>query len=285
MNNSIFYDGLEKDGEVKLLEKTSESIVKELSSVTDSTNFQRGLILDTETTGLDSQKDKIIEIGLREFYYDDDYNLVGLGKLYNGLQDPGFEIPTEITEITGLTSDNLKGQSIDWDIVNAFAESSNIILAHNAAFDFKFMKNCKTFTRNNILWGCSLSQVPWGELGFINKSLQVLALLHGFYYKAHRALIDVDAVALIISKSDYLKLIINANIPSIRVKAKGADFDSKELLKAQGYKWDGTEKYWWRDEPADKIEEIKSWLKKEVYIKGSFTRCQFEEIEIYERFL
>ena len=123
------------------------------------------------------------------------------------------------------------------------------------------MKTCEEFTSKQIIWGCSVSQIPWAKLGFKSKKLEMLAILHGFYYNGHRALIDVDATALILSKSEYLKtLIINAKTPSIRVKAKGADFASKDLLKADGYKWNVPEKFWWRDVDAVDIDKIKTWL-------------------------
>jgi len=285
MTKGLFVEGLEKNDQVILNKMTTELILKNVGSVSSTEGLLKGVLLDTETTGLDHSRDAVIEIAVREFYFDTSYNFKGFGDFYNGFNDPGFPIPAETTQITGITDTDVKGQKFDWNKINQICESSKVIIAHNAAFDCPFMKAQKEFTQKEIVWGCSMSQVPWAELGFKTRGLEVLAVFHGFYYTGHRALIDVDATGYLLSKSNYLSLLLTeAKRHMIRIKARGADFDSKDLLRANGYRWDAPNKFWWRDEPKEKIEIVKKWLQEEVYVTGKFTNCVLEEISIYNKF-
>ena len=286
MSKSLFFEGLEQNGQVLITEMNSEKILEAVGVVKDIAALHKGVLLDTETTGFDCYNDALIEIGLREFYFDVDYKFIGFGDFYNGLNDPGFPIPEVITEITGLTDHDVKGQTFDWEKINQICESSKIIVAHNAAFDCPFMRAQTSFTKQNIIWGCSMAQIPWQELGFKGRGLEVLAVFHGFYYTGHRALVDVDAVGYLLSKSDYMRrLLLESKKQIIRVKAIKADFDSKDLLKERGYRWDAKSKHWWKDEPLEKIEEIKSWLQDEIYAKSSYENCKFEQIPVSEKFI
>ncbi len=87
----------------------------------------RGIILDTETTGLDSRKD---EIG----------NVTGV---YGGLQQPSIPIPANVTRLTGITDAMVLGQMIDMPAVRALIEPEDPIIAHNPGFDRPF---CEAFS-------------------------------------------------------------------------------------------------------------------------------------------
>ncbi len=69
-----------------------------------------GLILDVETTGLDSAKDEVIELGMVKFRYG--------------------PIPADIADLTGFTDDMVAGQRIDVHAVADFASDASIVIAH-----------------------------------------------------------------------------------------------------------------------------------------------------------
>ena len=93
------------------------------------------IILDTETTGLYDDKDKIIEIGALKYKNN---------KLVAELQviiNPEIPIPPIITNITGLTDDIVKKGEKLKDILPrflAFIENYPII-CHNVPFDLGFV--------------------------------------------------------------------------------------------------------------------------------------------------
>ena len=71
-------------------------------------------IVDVETTGTNAESDKVIELGICLFEY-----LRHDGRIYKVLgswewfEDPGFSIPPEITNLTGITDEMVAGHSID----------------------------------------------------------------------------------------------------------------------------------------------------------------------------
>ncbi|MCX8520480.1 MAG: exonuclease domain-containing protein, partial [Rhodoferax sp.] len=74
----------------------------------------RLLLLDTETTGLDSSKDSIIELAMLRVDIDSASGLpVGAVDVYDGLQDPGKPIPPEVVALTGIRDADVRGQQLD----------------------------------------------------------------------------------------------------------------------------------------------------------------------------
>jgi DNA polymerase III epsilon subunit-like protein len=103
----------------------------------------KGIILDTETTGLNARKDEIIEMGLIAFTFDVAGNIGDVTGIYGGLQEPTVSIPPEITRLTGITDEMVVGQTIDMMALEALVEQADLLIAHNAGFDRPF---CEAFS-------------------------------------------------------------------------------------------------------------------------------------------
>lgn len=97
----------------------------------------REIVFDTETTGFDAKgADRITEIGCLEII-----DLLPTGKQFHCYLDPQREVPDKVVEITGLTTDFLRGKPLFKDKADEFLEfvgNSNLI-AHNAQFDMGFI--------------------------------------------------------------------------------------------------------------------------------------------------
>jgi len=158
-----------------------------------------GIYLDTETTGMDEDEDEIIELALVPFEFDKAGNIYRLLPAYNAFQDPGIPIPEIITQITGITDDMVKGQSIDLDQVAKMLSDAVIVIAHNARFDRPFVENLLDDFKD-IAWACSIADIEWNKEGFEGVKLEFLAYKFGFFYEGHRATIDCQAGIEILSR-------------------------------------------------------------------------------------
>ena len=92
------------------------------------------VLLDTETTGLDPQKNEIIELGMVKFDYFPDGRIAGVRDSFSAFNEPSEPIPSEITALTGITDDMVVGQRFDDTAVTAFVDDAAIVIAHNSGF-------------------------------------------------------------------------------------------------------------------------------------------------------
>ncbi len=245
-------------------------------------------ILDTETTGLDHQNDEIIEIAIRKWiYHKRDHYLIKPVEEYSELNEPvKNDISEAITEITGITKEDVKGKKIDWSVVSRLISESDFVLAHNAGFDRPMIEAVSEISKvsSSKIWTCSFKQVDWAKLGFLSAKQELLSVFHGFHYSGHRALTDVDALANLLLQGDYLKAILaNAKTKQVRVDCIKAPFDSKDALKANGFSWNAPSRFWTRLVSETDLEEMKTFLADEVYPQGRMS-AQITPIDLRDRF-
>lgn len=253
-------------------------------------NFDLGFcsILDTETTGLDHNKDEIIEIAIRKWiYHKREHYLIKPVEEYSELNEPVRNvISEEITALTGITPEDVKGKKIDWSIVSRMIGESDFVLAHNAGFDRPMIEAVAEVGKISAskIWTCSFKQVDWAKMGFLSSKQELLSIFHGFHYSGHRALTDIDALANLILQGDYLKEILaNAKTKQVCVDCVQAPFESKDILKNNGFSWDAPNKFWTRLVSESEIDQMKNFLTEEVYPKGKM-KAEFSTIELRDRF-
>jgi len=231
-----------------------------------------GVYLDLETTGLDHGADRLIELGLVRFAYDVEHGTV-LGMLddYSGLEDPGRPLPPEITRLTGIDDAMLAGRRIDDERVHALLDGAGLVIAHNARFDRPFAE-ARFGAFADVAWACSLRDVAWREEGFEGSGLQALVMASGGFFDGHRAVEDCYAGVYLLARalprsgeSALAALRRSALRRDVRVWAVGSPFDTKDLLKARGYRWNPDARVWWCDVPEDALDEEHAWLRDQVY--------------------
>ncbi|WP_442981165.1 3'-5' exonuclease [Rhizobium sp. SL42] len=237
----------------------------------------RGIILDTETTGLNARKDEIIEIGVIAFTYDHRGNIGDVAGVYGGLRQPTVAIPAEITRLTGITDEMVAGQSIDLAALHALIDPADLIIAHNAAFDRPF---CEAFSPMFAAkaWACSNSEVDWSSRGFEGTKLGYLVNQAGYFHDGHRAVDDCFALLEVLSRDTvgrlpaFAELYESSQRTRVRIYAEGSPFDMKDHLKARGYRWsdgsDGRPKSWWVEIGEEALEDELRYLRSEIYRYG-----------------
>ena len=246
----------------------------------------RVAVLDTETTGLNHATDRIIELALLCVDVDTATGLpVGDVTVYDGLEDPGMPVSAEIQAITGISTDMVRGKTLDVALIATLLSNVDLVIAHNAGFDRPFCEaRMPVFAQ--LAWGCSFADIDWKAEGQSSAKLEALALSKGWFYDAHRAEMDCHALLAVLAEplpqsgqTGLAKILAASQTPGFRLQATNAPFDAKDSLKARAYRWNAEQRVWHTrlvDEAQLKAEL--SWLKATIYA-GAAARVQVEKLD------
>ncbi len=152
---------------------------------------------DIETTGLSNRTCKIIEIGAVK---------IKGGKIIDSFDifvDPECEIPEEITNLTSITNDMVKGAPKEAEALRLFFDfaGDSMLVAHNATFDIGFIRvaaqRCALPFENAYLDTLGLSKYVNPELK--NHKLDTIVNHYNIGdFKHHRASDDAEVLAKIL---------------------------------------------------------------------------------------
>jgi len=259
-----------------------------------------GLVLDVEATGLDTLRDKIIELGFVAFEYDALTGLVyRILHNYGGFEDPGKPLTDIIKKITGISDDMLAGQRLDDDEINAWLQKADIVIAHNAAYDRQMLER-RLPMACEANWACTMFDINWADEDVSSLKLDYIAYRLGYFFDGHRAVNDAQATLHLLTKplpvSDkkaMVALLTSARDTSRRFFAEYAPFEKKDVLRERGYRWlpgfcygePGNQKkgVWSRAVGQEQIEDEERWLGEVVYMQKA-ARFSYKEITARERY-
>jgi DNA polymerase-3 subunit epsilon len=260
-----------------------------------------GVVVDTETTGLDTDRDKIIELGFIAFEYDAGSGLIyRILHSYDEFEDPGEPLDEIVKQITGITDEMVAGRYLDDDKINVWLEKADLIIAHNATFDRQMLErrlpvSCKAN------WACTFNDINWQDEDISSPKLDYIAYKLGFFFDGHRAVNDARATLHLLTKAlpksgklAMAMLLAHAREKSRRFFAVRAPFDKKDDLKARGYQW--LPDFSYRDQygkqkkgvwsmsvcEAD-IEPEQQWLTETVY-KAKSVQFTFKDVTAKDRY-
>ena len=246
--------------------------------------------LDTETTGVNKTSDKIIELALKVVKFEKPSGkIVSIDIEYESFNDPGEEISQEITILTGINDEMVEGQTIDWETVDAILKDAEIVVAHNAGFDRAFIDRYSSISPDKI-WACSMQDIDWLGRGFTSSKQELLCYWHGFYFDAHRAMNDVDALIHLLTHPSYeadrplLELMKNSQKPTYVIFATNFNYDpvKKDIVKANKYKWNAEDKVWYKTVSFDDLDKEKDWLTVAIY--DFIFEGRVEEINLNDKY-
>jgi exodeoxyribonuclease X len=148
-------------------------------------------VVDSETTGLDKETDKVVEVAGVLL---DNQDIV---KTYQSLVNPGRSIPPEASAIHHITDEMVvDAPTLDAAMQNILEEEVDFVIAHNAKFDRQFLD------LGDYRWLCTwkLANVTWRDApSFGNQVLRYWLKLPGPQSNthAHRALYDAETTTQI----------------------------------------------------------------------------------------
>ena len=208
-----------------------------------SEDVRRIAVIDCETTGLSVERHQIIELCAAIVQVNEAGRIVAVESVRSGLVDPGHPLLAEIVELTGLTDQDLAGQSIDDDQVADMLASCDGVVAFNAGFDRPHLE--KMIGRHvPVPWGCVMADVPWRKAGFESGPQGYILMQAGYYMpNAHRAKDDVLALVELLDhvcedgETVMAKTLAAIDAPAWRFEARGAPYGYKDDLREQRYRW------------------------------------------------
>lgn len=283
---------LEKHPDYRLLKRVPEHFS---AKVATAQPCFYAAIVDLETMGLDPMQEEIIELGMLTFCFNNHDGILEIVDCYNELNDPKRPIPPEITNITGITDNDVKGKFIDWAHVHTQLQKTHLIICHNSGFDRNFLeqqtpKNIQSLIKQ-MPFGCTIKDINWRERGYESAKLDYLNFKLGFFYDGHRALNDCFATFnLLVQEADaFEELKSNVRKKETLVICQNAPFEKKELLKQKNYRWSdgqrGLPKAWWTTLTNDQLEQELSWLDEVIYgYQGAAKRLPKVEINARKRY-
>lgn len=298
MDSTLIIQQLEQDGKYKVLTK-----LEPVSCYHDgqAQTPRIGIVLDTETTGLDTQKDKIIELGFVAFEYDASTGVIyKILHEYAGFEDPKEPLSDIVKQVTGINDDMLVGKSLDEQNIVSWLEKSSLIIAHNAAFDRQMLER-RLPQVSATHWACTFNDINWQDENISSLKLDYIAYKLGYFFEGHRAVNDAQATLHLLSKAlpesgklAMAELLTHAREKSRRYFAVGAPFDKKDDLKTRGYRWladfsftdprgNSKKGVWSKSVPESDVKDEEVWLTESIYA-GKSNMFQYNDITASNRY-
>ena len=231
-----------------------ESTTKPLGN-NKNKNIEKILILDTETTGLDENKDEIIEIGCILFHVSSK----------SVLSQVSFLLPVSANQAEHINGISAKVTNIEqpWeDGLNFFlklVDCSDLIVAHNVEFDRKWF-GIGRLPKLNKKWICTLEDINWSFQNSLKTRPSVTDLALSFsipVWNLHRALSDCFYISEVFKKCENLEsLLLKATEPRYLYKAL-VTYEERSLAKKAGFRWNSpVEGAWSRKLTSDEANKL-----------------------------
>ena len=235
LKDKVNDNSFQKKGNNIISSNSSKPILDSLVKNNKNKNIEKVLIIDTETTGLDENKDEVLEIGCILFHVSS----------RSVLSQVSFLLPVSTNEAEYVNGISAEVTNIDqpWqDGLNFFlklVDYSDLIVAHNVEFDRKwFGKGILPKLEKN--WICSLEDINWSFQKSLKTRPSVTDLALSFsipVWNLHRALSDCFYISEVFKKCNNLEeLLLNATEPRFLYKAL-VSYEERYLAKNAGFRW------------------------------------------------
>ena len=196
---------------------------------------QRLLILDTETTGLDPQRDRCIELGAVLFDLPRRSVLSQVSLLLPCDQNAAQAVNGIDPELTQQPQPWPQG--LQW--FEALLASADLVVAHNAAFDRQWF-GIEPLPAIHKPWLCTMEDIRWPADRNLrsNPSVRDLALAYSVpVWAAHRALTDCIYLAQVFERCDDLEQLVQQGLEPRRLYRARLSYEERHRAREAGFRW------------------------------------------------
>lgn len=164
---------------------------------TSATGMVASVDVEVDRLGEDA---RVTQIGVVAAEYSASTGEVGrVLKRYSGKQDPRRELHPDMQALTGQSWATLRNKKIDIDQVAEILGGADIVIAHQASHDRRVLQKLLPGVAK-LNWACTLKDVDWNSERISGRSLEVIALQYGAFYRAHDAMEDAEATLFVASR-------------------------------------------------------------------------------------
>jgi len=213
------------------------------------------IILDTETTGLSAEKDRIVEIACVELS-----NYIPTKNIFHTFINPEIKVSEDAFRVHGYSDEFLstkpKFKDVAQNFINFIKDKKLII--HNADFDLGFLNNefkrlnLKPILKSNILDTLQIARSKFPGVGNSLDALCKRFKINTDAREKHSALLDCHLLSKV-----YIELVDKKEL-TLDLNSNNQNFDNKQKLV--GIKYDGIV----NKISEEQMEEYKKFLKKNI---------------------
>jgi ATP-dependent DNA helicase DinG len=191
--------------------------------------------LDLETTGLDPERDAILEVGAVRFRttLDDGIIQARILDTWSSLVNPGRPIPIQVQHLTGITDGEVRRAPRFSQVINPLRRfvGQYPVIGHNVSFDLSFLSNHDLALANLALDTFELASIlmPHVARYSLTKLGEAFDLENP---RAHRALDDARAtVDLFVALLEHASELPSTTLREINRLAGQLDWPLKEVFR------------------------------------------------------
>ena len=221
----------------------------------DKRNFPNTLlIVDTETTGLDPESDRCLEVGVVLFYV----------PKRTVLAQHSFLLPVSSNQaerINHISADVTRIKQ-PWQeallYFKALVESSDLLVAHNVAFDKQWFGKAP-LPQLDKPWICTMEDIIWPSDRNLRStpSVRDLALAYEIpVWSAHRALTDCIYLAEVFRRCNDLENLLTQGLEPKRLMRADISYEQRHLARQAGFRWNDPIKGAWTRRMSERQASI-----------------------------
>lgn len=215
---------------------------------------------DLETTGVDKNNDRVIEIGVNLYSTGHRRFFDSVGQLVKST----VPVSKKITSITGIQQEAVDGFGYTEEnaltTILDFAEQAGIVLGHNIrSFDWPFVEKWAKrlgLSVPSVLLVDTFEDIP----GVPPESLITMCAKAGFVFDAHSALADSQAAMRLAMYHNIDVVVERAKMPTVIVRSLAPRTATNSENKEAKFRWNPEFRIWWKAVKELDIQELANSL-------------------------